>query len=165
MTRALLILAALLAFAPSSRAAAQFRTGLDSAIAGNIPAGTHFWCVFPEFPSRWTVILYEKLGGPFDSTYQELTEVTKNSGAPPRLLNQMMTVPPHARRECLLIAFRNDVQEPYRGYTPNNPLGWHTFGSLPPVQALVVQIPPGASPADIATYQRIIRRQWTGAAR
>jgi len=162
MNRAILVLAALLTFTPYSPAATPFRTGMSFAIAEDIPVGTHLWCAFPDFPSRWTVILYERLSpGPFGASYQELTEVTKNSGAPPRLLNQMITVPRHAGRECLLIAFRNGVQQPYRGYTDYNPYGWHTFGLLPPLQALVVQIPANARAADIANYQRMMRQQWT----
>jgi len=166
MNRAVLLITAFLAIAPCSRAATPFRTDLAFAFAANIPAGTHFWCAFPEFPSQWTIRLYEKLDyGIFGPTYRRLAVVTKDPGAPPRMLTAMITAPPHTSRECFLIAYRNGLQQPYRGYTAYNPFGWHTFGFLPPVQALVVQIPANARAADIANYQRMMRQQWTMRAR
>jgi hypothetical protein len=159
---AILAIVAVLAIAPCLRAAAPFRTGVAFAVAEKAPAGTHFWCVFPEFRAHWNIILYAKqhhfLAG---ATFTPLVEVTKPDGASGRQLRQMMTVPAHGGQECFLIAYRNGLQQPYRGYTEYNPFGWYTFGFLPPVQALVVQIPRGTYPKDISNYERMMRRQWT----
>jgi hypothetical protein len=159
---AILAIAAVLAFAPFSKAAAPFHTSRAFAVAENAPAGTHFWCVFPEFRAQWLIVLYAKQRhGLTGATYTPLVGVTKPDGASGRLLRQVMTVPAHAGKECFLVSFRNGLQQPCRGYTEYNPFGWYTFGFLPPVQALVVQIPRGTFPQDIRNYEHMMRRQWT----
>lgn len=166
MNRALAVLVAFSTFLsinPESQAAAQLRTGLAFAFAEKAPAGTHFWCVFPEFRAQWNVVLYEKQQQGTRITYTPLAQVAKPAGEGGPWLHQMMTVPPHNGRECFLVAYRNTLQQPYRGWTEYNPFGWHTFGFLPPVQALVAEIPAGTPAKDISRYQRLMLRQWTPA--
>jgi hypothetical protein len=163
---ALLVIACVLAISPESRAAAPFRTDRAFAVAEDVPAGTHLWCVFPEFRAHWVVTVYEKQRrGTFGARYTALMEVTKPDRASGPLLRQMMTVPPHAGRECFLVAYRDSLQQPYHGYTEYNPFGWRTFGVQPPVQALVVQIPRGTYAKDISNYERMMWRQWKMPAR
>jgi hypothetical protein len=164
MHRKLLFVAFLLAIVPSSRAApAPFRADFDYAYEERTPVGTHFWCVFPSFPEQWSVVIYARYRSGFmQGAYTPLVSVTKPGGVTAgHWLHQMMTVPPHTGRECFLVAYRNGVQQLYRGYTEYNPYGWHIFGLLPPLQALVVEIPANARPQDIANYQSMMISQWT----
>ncbi len=161
---ALLALAASFAIAPGLRAA-PLRTGLRFAFAQSAPAGDHLWCVFPDRESQWTVVMYERGSewhwyGP-RTTFTPLAEAIKPAGAYGNAYYQMMTIPPHSGRDCLLVAFRNGVQQPYRGWTPYNPFGWYIFGVVQPLQTLVAEIPPGTPAADIANYERTMRAQWS----
>jgi hypothetical protein len=158
----LLLLAALPAFAPCSRAAAPFHAGLAFAVEENAAAGTDFWCAFPDVPNHWTVVLYEKRREGFmGATYRQIGDVTKTPGPSWRFLCQMMTVPKHSGRECFLVAYRNGIQQPYRGFTKYSPFGWHTFGVEPPAQAFVVEIPSGTPAKEINNYERAMRKLWT----
>jgi hypothetical protein len=73
----------------------------------------------------------------------------------------LLTVPPHAGNELFLVAYRNGLQEPYRGLTKANPYSWHTFGAVPPAEAMVVEIPAGTSAKEINQYERTVRKEWT----
>jgi len=153
------------AIAPRLRAA-PLRTEAGFAFTENALAGTHFWCSFPVFPSQWTVVLYERRLQEHTwparrYIYVPLVHVTKTPAESGSALYKMMTVPPHTGGDCLLAAFRNGVQQPYRGWTKYNPFGWHTFGVVPPIEALVAEIPPGTPDRDIRSYQRSMRQQWS----
>jgi hypothetical protein len=155
----LLIITILLGMEPGLRAA-PFRTELPFAFTANIRAGTYFWCVFPDVANAWRIALYERrpgVGG-IGHAYVPLVVAGKPRGVGGNYLYQLMTVPAHARRRCVLVAFRNGVQQPYRGYTEYNPFGWHTFG-LAPDQALAAQIRAGTRQQDIRNYERMMRQQ------
>lgn len=161
------ICAAFLAFGiclmlpPASNAAVPFRTDLAFAFSEKTRPGTHFWCVFPDIQSHWTVVLYEKRPrDPFRSTYAPLVWADKPAGGFGSRMYQMMTVPPHKAEYCLLVVWRDGVQQPYKGFTQFNPFGWHTFGLLPPLQTLVAEIPAGTPAKDIRTYEANRRRDW-----
>jgi len=129
----------------------------------NARAGTNFLCVFPDVPSRWTVAVYEKHQWEPSNhltcfAYAPLVVVSKPRGSSGNSLYQMMTVPPHTGRVCLLVAFRNGKQQPYNGFTKYNPFGWHAFGHQP-LKAVVAEMPHGTSAGDIRNYERLLRRQ------
>ena len=162
----LLAIAIAFAIAPGLRAA-PLRTTPAFAFAENARAGTNFWCVFPDAASQWIVVMYEKRRrkehpwqGP-RYTYAPLVGVTKPAGASGSAFFRTMTVPPHAGPYCYLVAYRNGVQQPYRGWTAYNPFGWHTFGIEAPLKTLVAEIPPGTPARDIRNYERNLRRQWS----
>jgi len=166
MNRATLSLVILLALSPFVRTAsaqAPFRTTFDYAYDARIPVGTHYWCVFPSLPGRWTVMLYARYRTGFmQAGYTLLDRVVKprNATSGP-WLHQLITVPPHQGRVLYLVAYLDGVQQLYRGYTDYNPYGWYIFGILPPLQCLVAEIPANARPRDIASYQAMMIRQWT----
>lgn len=142
------------------------RTSLAYAFTEDAPAGDHFWCVFPDRQSQWAVVLYEKrrqwvsfLG--YRDTYAPLVQAIKAAGADGSAYYQMMTVPPHKSRVCLLVVYRNGVQQPYRGWTAFNPYGWHTFGVIQPLQTIIAEIPPRVRPGDIRYYERFMRGTWS----
>jgi hypothetical protein len=93
-------------------------------------------------------------------TYALLASVTKPPGAGGRAYYQGFTVPPHTGRDCLLVAYRDGVQQPYRGWTADPPFGWHRFGIEEPLYALVVEFPPGALARDMRNYESNKRNQW-----
>jgi hypothetical protein len=158
----LLSITLLLALAPLSRAAIPFDPSLAYAFAEKAPGDTHFWCAFPDVANHWYVSFYEKRRhGLNGATYRKLGEVIKVSGPSWRFLCQMMTVRTHTGEECFLVAYRDRLQQPYRGFTKNNPFGWHTFGATPPAEALVVEIPAGTPAKEINQYERTMRKEWT----
>jgi hypothetical protein len=163
---AILALAASLLIAPGV-SGAPLKTGLGFAFAENTPAGTHFWCGFPDVPGHWIVVLYERdplgpsLWQRHHYIFTPLAGVTKPAGASgPLFIYQMMTVPPHAGKDCFLVAYRDGIQQPYIGFSEYNPFGWHVFGLQPPLQARVAEIPAGTSTRDIIDYERTTRNQW-----
>ncbi|HEX4086699.1 MAG TPA: hypothetical protein VHY22_17435 [Chthoniobacteraceae bacterium] len=157
-----------LAGAPGLRAA-PLRTGIAFALSENAPAGTRYWCAFPGIPaSQWTVVLYERQRAGtawrqrHEYTYRPLAQVSKPARVSGRLTFQTMVAPPHGGRDCVLAAFRNGIQQPYRGWTQDPPFGWHTFGVADPaLKVRVVEFSPHARPGDIRNYESVKRRQWT----
>jgi hypothetical protein len=146
--------------------AATIRTDLDFAFTENGRPGTHLWCAFPDIAGRWIFVVYERQLQQHSwparrYMYFPLAAAIKPAGASGDLLHQMITVPPHASPACLLVAYRNGIQQPYRGWTAFNPFGWHAFGT-DPLQTRVAEIPPGTPGADIRNYQHLVRGQWPG---
>ena len=97
----------------------------------------------------------------YRDTYAPLAQAEKPAGADGQAYYQMMTVPQHTGRVCLLVVYRDGVQQPYRGWTPFNPFGWHTFGVIQPFQTIVAEIPPHIRAADIRYYERYMRGSWS----
>jgi hypothetical protein len=169
MNRAILSIAILLALSPlvttasAQSAAARFHATYDYAYDARIPVGTRYWCVFPSVPGKWTVTLYARYRTGFmQAGYTPIATVTKprNVTTGPQL-HQLITVPAHMGRVLFLVAYLDNVQQFYRGYTDYNPYGWYIFGLLPPRQCLIAEIPADARPKDVADYQAMMLRQWT----
>lgn len=151
----------------SSLHAASLRAGPAYAFTEDVPDGTHLWCAFPDVPSRWTVVLYARDFLPptwwherNSYTYTPIAAVTKPAGASGAAVYQLLTVPPHTKKVCLLVVYRNNRQQPYRGWTAFNPYGWHTFGVIAPLEARVAEIPQRVPAKAIANYQRLMQSQW-----
>ncbi len=161
------IIAILVLIGPRLRAA-PVRTDAGYALSEDAPAGTHFWCVFPDVASHWVAVLYARQDatqGPAwwrrtHYVYEVLADVDKKRGAPSQLNYQMLTVPAHGGQVCMLVVLRDGIQQPYLGWTKFNPFGWHLFGAEPPLQARIVEIPAHIPSRDIRRYERLMGTLW-----